>query len=111
MLGAILRKTWLDELPMVVNMLKGEIKLVGVRPLSRQFFSLYTPEMQELRIKTKPGLLPPLYYEDEQPETLEEIQESEKKYCEAYLRHPFRTDWKYFWGIMKNIIVKHKRSH
>jgi hypothetical protein len=110
-LGAILRKTWLDELPMFVNMLKGEMKLVGVRPLSRQFFSLYSPEMQELRIKTKPGLLPPLYYEDEQPETLEEIQESEKKYCEAYLKHPFRTDWKYFWGIMRNIIVKHKRSH
>ena len=62
-IGALLRKTWLDELPMVINMLKGEMKLVGVRPLSRQFFGLYTPEMQELRTRTKPGLLPPLYYE------------------------------------------------
>jgi len=111
MVGAMLRKTWLDELPMVVNMLKGEMKLVGVRPLSRQFFSLYTPEMQKLRVKTKPGLLPPLYYEKVQPETLEEIQESEKKYCEAYLEHPFRTDWRYFWGIVGNIIFKHKHSH
>lgn len=110
-IGSFLRKTWLDELPMVVNMLKGEMKLVGVRPLSRQFFSLYTPEMQELRIKTKPGLLPPLYYEAHQPETLEEIQESERRYCEAYLKHPLRTDWKYFWGIVSNIILKHKHSH
>lgn len=110
-MGAFLRKTWLDELPMVVNMLKGEMKLVGVRPLSRQFFSLYSPEMQQLRIQTKPGLLPPLYYEKEQPETLEGIQESERRYVEAYLKHPFRTDWKYFWGIVGNIFFHHKHSH
>lgn len=110
-LGGILRKTWLDELPMAVNILKGELKLVGVRPLSRQYFGLYTPQMQELRIRTKPGLLPPLYYEKVQPETLEEIQESERRYCEAYLKHPFRTDWRYFWGIVRNIIFKHKHSH
>ena len=110
-LGAILRKTWMDELPMIVNMLKGEMKLVGVRPLSQQFFNLYTPEMQQLRTKTKPGLLPPLYYEKEQPETLEGIQESERRYIEAYLKHPFRTDWHYFWGIVGNIVFKHKHSH
>lgn len=110
-MGAFLRKTWLDELPMVVNMLKGEMKLVGVRPLSSQFFSLYTPEMQQLRIQTKPGLLPPLYYEKEQPETLEGIQESERRYVEEYLQHPFRTDWKYFWGIVGNILLHRKHSH
>ena len=110
-IGSFLRKTWLDELPMVVNMIKGEMKLVGVRPLSGQFFSLYSPEMQQLRIKTKPGLLPPLYYEKEQPETLEGIQESEKRYIEEYLRKPLRTDWKYFWGIVGNIFFHHKHSH
>ena len=110
-LGAFLRKTWMDELPMMLNLLKGEMKLVGVRPLSQQFFNLYTPEMQELRIKTKPGLLPPLYFEKKQPETLEEIQDSERRYCEAYLEHPIRTDWKYFWGIVGNILLNHKHSH
>ena len=110
-IGALLRKTWLDELPMVINMLKGEMKLVGVRPLSRQFFGLYTPEMQELRTRTKPGLLPPLYYEKVQPESLEGIQESERRYLEAYLKHHFRTDWKYFWGIVGNIFLNHKHSH
>lgn len=109
--GLFLRRTWLDELPMLINILKGEMKLVGVRPLSQHYYSLYTPEMQQLRIKTKPGLLPPFYYEKEQPHTLEEIQESERRYIEAYLKHPLRTDWRYFWGIMHNIFLQNKRSH
>ena len=106
--GRVLRKLWIDEWPMFVNILKGQMKLVGVRPLSRQYFSLYTPEMQGLRIKTKPGLLPPFYVD--MPETLEEIQASEKKYLDAYFEHPFRTDWKYFWKIIGNIVFKGKRS-
>ena len=110
MWGHVLRHLWLDELPMLWNMLRGDIKLVGVRPLSRQYFDLYTPEMQTLRIKAKPGLLPPFYYEDKSPETIEEVQESERRYMEAYLQHPFATDWRYFWGIVANILFHHKRS-
>ena len=106
--GRFLRKTWLDELPMFINILKGQMKLVGVRPLSQQYFNLYTPELQQLRIKTKPGMLPPFYVD--MPETLDEIQESERRYLEAYLAHPFRTDWKYFWKIMGNIVLRGKRS-
>ena len=109
--GHILRKSWLDELPMFINILKGQMKLVGVRPLSRQYFSLYTPEMQELHISVKPGLLPPFYYDKESPETLEDVQASEKRYIEAYHKHPFATDWRYFWGTVGNILFKHKRSH
>ncbi len=106
--GHFLRKTWIDELPMFINIIKGQMKLVGVRPLSQQYYGLYSEELQQLRIKVKPGLLPP-YYVD-MPETLDEIQESEKRYLEAYLEHPFRTDWKYFWMIVDNIVFKGKRS-
>ena len=108
--GRFLRRVWLDELPMVWNMLCGNMKLVGVRPLSPHYFSLYTPEMQQLRTRTKPGLLPPFYYDRHTPETLEEVQESERRYLEAYLAHPFRTDWRYFWGIVGNIIFHRKHS-
>ena len=108
--GRLLRRIWLDELPMVWNMLRGDLKLVGVRPLSRHYFSLYTPEMQLLRIRTKPGLLPPFYYDRHTPETIEEVQESERRYLEAYLEAPFKTDWKYFWGIVGNILFRRKRS-
>ena len=109
--GRILRPIWLDELPMLVNMFKGQMKLVGVRPLSQHYFSLYRPEIQALRIKTKPGLLPPFYYDSVEPQDLDEVQESERRYLEAYLKHPFRTDWRYFWGIVGNILFRHRRSH
>jgi hypothetical protein len=44
------------------------------------------------------------------PETLDEIQENEKRYLIAYLEHPLRTDWNYFWRIMGNILFRGKRS-
>ena len=110
-MGRLLRKSWLDEFPMFINILKGQMKLVGVRPLSRHYFSLYTPEMQKLHTSVKPGLLPPFYYDEVSPETIEEVQESEKKYIEAYHKHHLGTDWKYFWGTVNNTIFKHKRSH
>ena len=109
--GRLFRSAWLDELPMLVNVFKGDMKWVGVRPLTQHFFSLYTPEMQELRSKVKPGMLPPFYYEKKTPIGLDEIQASERRYIEAYLKHPFRTDWRYFWGIMFNILFHHKHSH
>ena len=107
-IGKFMRKYWLDEVPMILNILRGDLKLVGVRPLSKHYYSLYTPEMQELHIKVKPGLLPPFYVD--MPKTLEEVQESEKKYIEQYLQHPFKTDFVYFWRIVGNIVFKRKRS-
>lgn len=107
--GHFMRKFWIDELPMLINLLRGQIKIVGVRPLSQHYFSLYTPEMQQLRIKVKPGLLPP-FYSGDKPETIEEVQQSEREYIEAYLAHPLKTDWKYFWKIIGNILFKRKRS-
>ena len=108
--GRLLRRIWLDELPMIWNLLRGDLKLVGVRPLSHQYFSLYRPDLQELRIRSKPGLLPPFYYEAHTPETLDEVQASEQRYLEAYLKKPFATDWRYFWGIVANILFHKKHS-
>ncbi len=107
--GYFLRKYWLDELPMFFNWFKGETKLVGVRPLTPHYYSLYTSELQNKRIQHKPGLLPPFYVD--MPETIDEIQASEMKYlidCETY--GTFKTDVKYFFRIIYNIIVKKARS-
>lgn len=106
--GRIMRKYWIDEWPMFINVLKGEMTIIGVRPLSQHYFSLYSPELQQLRTKFKPGMLPPFYADN--PETLEEIQESEMRYLKAYEKHKLRTKWVYFWKIMKNILLKHKHS-
>lgn len=107
--GKFMRKTWLDELPMLINLVKGDLKLVGVRPLSKHYFSLYTPEMQEFRSKFKPGLIPPFYVD--MPKTLEEIQASEYRYLKACEKSPFWTDFKYFWSALYNIIIKKARSN
>ena len=106
--GRVFRKLWIDEIPMIYNLIKGEMKLVGVRPLSKHYFSLYPKDMQQLRTKYKPGLLPP-YYVD-LPKTLEDIVESERKYLTCYQKSPIWTDVKYFVLIFNNIIIKGARS-
>lgn len=107
--GQTMRKFWIDELPMIINLLRGDMKLVGVRPLSKQYFSLYSKELQEKRTNFKPGLLPPFYVD--MPKTLDEIQESEMKYLkECEVKGVFITDFKYFWKILVNILFKKVRS-
>src|SRR5665647_3539564 len=56
-MGRIMRRFWIDELPTIYNLMNGDMKLVGVRPLSVQYFNLYDKELQEKRIAYKPGLL------------------------------------------------------
>jgi len=106
--GRIMRKLWIDELPMLFNWFKGDLKLVGVRPISEHYFNLYDKEVREKRTKYKPGLIPPFYAD--LPKSLGEIQESEMRYLEAYEKKPFRTDWRYFWKAMYNIVIKRARS-
>jgi lipopolysaccharide/colanic/teichoic acid biosynthesis glycosyltransferase len=107
--GAICRKIWLDEVPMLMNFFQGDMKLIGVRPLSRQYFELYRKDVQERRIKYKPGLIPPFYVD--MPCDLEAIQASELKYFDSYDRHPFYTDFTYFWKSIWNILFRKARSN
>lgn len=107
-LGKFLRKTWIDELPMIYNLLKGDLKLVGVRPLSNHYFSLYPEEFKKFRMTFKPGLIPPFY--KDLPKTLDEIIESERNYLNQYAKNPLWTDIKYFFAAMYNIIFKRARS-
>jgi len=107
--GRIFRKFWIDELPMIYNLLKGELKIVGVRPLSKTFFETYPEYLQQKRIKTKPGLVPPFYYD--LPKTSQEIYDSEERYIDQYLKSPIITDIKYFFVAMYNIFIKKARSH
>ena len=53
--GALLRSTSLDELPEFVNVLRGEMSIVGPRPLLEQYLPLYSPE-QARRHDVRPGL-------------------------------------------------------
>ena len=54
-IGKFVRKTSLDELPQLINVLKGEMSLVGPRPLLPEYLSLYNEE-QKRRHAVKPGI-------------------------------------------------------
>jgi lipopolysaccharide/colanic/teichoic acid biosynthesis glycosyltransferase len=66
-IGRILRKTKLDELPQLWNVLKGDMSLVGPRPEVPNYVRLYTPEQREI-LQHKPGItdLASLYFRDEE---------------------------------------------
>lgn len=54
-IGAFVRKTSLDEFPQLLNVLKGEMSLIGPRPLLPEYLSLYN-ETQKRRHEVKPGI-------------------------------------------------------
>lgn len=57
-LGRFIRKTSIDELPSLVNIIKGDMAIIGPRPLPVRYLSRYTPE-QRRRHEIRPGLSDP----------------------------------------------------
>ena len=53
--GQKLRSTSLDEMPQLINVLKGHMSIVGPRPMLKEFVALYSPE-QARRLEVRPGM-------------------------------------------------------
>ena len=107
--GKFMRKYWIDELPMLFNLLRGDLKVFGVRPISPHYFSLYPQDFQEYRRKFKPGLIPPVYVEI--PKTVEDTVDIERRYLQAYEKNPILTDIRYTYRAITNILFRKTRSH
>lgn len=101
--GRFMRRYWLDELPQLLNVLKGEMKLVGVRPVSKRFLAEYPEDVLKMRLKHKPGCIPP--YVALLKQEVKEYIESERIYLIENEKHPYSTDFKYFFKAVYNIIT------
>ena len=53
--GRVLRRTKLDELPQLINVVRGEMSLVGPRPEDPRYVALYTPEQRRV-LSVRPGI-------------------------------------------------------
>lgn len=105
----IFRKYWLDELPQLLNLLKFQMKLVGIRPVSQSYFNSLPKEIQEKRIQHKPGCIPP-YVAHDFGTSKESVLEAELVYMDEKLKNPYTTDIKYFFVAIFKIVFKGKRS-
>ncbi len=79
--GRLLRRTSLDELPQLLNVLAGDMSLVGPRPEQIELVERYTPE-QCIRLALKPGLTGPMQVYGRGQLTFEERLAVEREYVE-----------------------------
>lgn len=107
--GKFLRRYWLDELPQLLNLLKGDLKLVGVRPIGSRYAQDVPQDLMELRLSQKPGCIPP-YVSLNMKGNVHDVLEAERIYLNEKRRRPYTTDTRYFFKAIFNIIFKRKRS-
>jgi lipopolysaccharide/colanic/teichoic acid biosynthesis glycosyltransferase len=107
--GRFLRRYWLDELPQLINVLKGDLKLVGVRPISFRYFEDIPKDLQELRLKFKPGCIPP-YVALNRNADVNSVLQAEREYLIEKCKRPYFTDFRFFFKAIFNIVFKRKRS-
>lgn len=116
--GYYIRKYKLDELPQLINVLKGDMSIVGPRPEVRRYVDLYTKE--QLRVLTvKPGItdIASIKYRNEN-EILEKAEDPNKVYIETIMpdklkynleyidKQSFLFDIKLIIKTFKEVIVK-----
>lgn len=93
--GYYIRKYKLDEFPQLINVLLGDMSLVGPRPEVRKYVNLYTPQQLHV-LDVKPGItdLASIRYRNEN-ELLEQSEDPEKFYREVVMQDKLKLNLEY----------------
>lgn len=102
------RRYWIDEIPQLVNVLKGEMKLFGVRPVTKRYFQDIPEHIQKLRLLQKPGCIPP-YVAYNKESSKESVLRAEENYLNLS-KKGFLVDLKFMVLAVKNILINKKRG-
>ena len=100
-LGNFIRKTSIDELPSLINILKGDMAIIGPRPLPSRYLNRYTPE-QLRRHEVRPGLSNPSTAHGRNNQTWEQQFEGDVWYVDHV---SFMTDMKSIWDTIKVVLT------
>ena len=92
--GRFLRQTKIDELPQLINVLLGDMSLVGPRPEDPRYVAQYTPEQLQI-LKVRPGITSAASFIYRREEELLNGEDWEKKYCEEILPKKLSVDLEY----------------
>ena len=94
-IGYILRKNKIDELPQLLNVLKGDMSLVGPRPEVRKYTDLYTEEQRKV-LNVRPGITDyaSIEYVNEN-ELLSKADDPERMYIEEAMPDKIKLNMKY----------------
>jgi len=107
--GRILRKYWIDEIPQLINVMKLEMKLVGLRPVSEYYFNELDQFQKERRLEQKPGCIPP-YIAFNMGSSKNQVLKAEEMYLNMKKSKPFTADTRVFFMAIKNIFFSKKRG-
>lgn len=106
--GYFIRKFKLDELPQLLNVLDGEMSLVGPRPEVRHYVDYWTPEQMRV-LNVRPGITDPasIRFRNEN-ELMEQTEDPEKYYVEVIMQEKLKLYLEYvenhsFWGDIRLI--------
>jgi len=88
--GHFLRQTKIDELPQLINVLKGEMSLVGPRPEVPTYIEQYTPEQRSVLLSVRPGMTDFAAIEfSNEAERLAGLEDPEKTYVNEIMPRKF----------------------
>ncbi|MBN1940810.1 MAG: sugar transferase [Candidatus Diapherotrites archaeon] len=99
-----LRRFWIDELPQVISLLKGDIRLLGFRPVVSEDFERMPNWMKEKYSNYGPAIIPLYVALKRRPETEDEWRQVYDAFFDGLEKKPRYTNFKYFARFMWNVM-------